>query len=129
MFRLRSKITVLDVRLLVLNRLCFLFVLANRSWLLLLLLLLSTLCCLTPSRSPPISPPPTSSFAHFSIVPERPSPPKWDDSVVHPFFAPPVHTRDALISYEPRLRSLGAGPEVSARCFLQSPTKTTDGAP
>lgn len=47
-----------------------------------------------------------NSFAHFSIVPERPSPPRWDDALVESSYAPPAHTRNAYISYEPRHRSL-----------------------
>ncbi|CAN0304284.1 unnamed protein product [Pylaiella littoralis] len=45
-------------------------------------------------------------FAHFSIVPGRPSPPHWDDPFVESTYAPPSHTRNAYISYEPRHRSL-----------------------
>eukprot|EP00752_Nemacystus_decipiens_P007946 g7099.t1 len=48
-------------------------------------------------------------FAHFSIVPERPSPPRWDDALVDATYAPPAHTRNAYISYEPRHRSRGDG--------------------
>eukprot|EP00903_Cladosiphon_okamuranus_P015966 g14748.t1 len=43
-------------------------------------------------------------FAHFSIVPERPSPPRWDDSLVESSYTPPAPTRNAYISYEPRIR-------------------------
>lgn len=49
-----------------------------------------------------------NSFAHFSIVPDRPSPPRWDDSLVESSYAPPSHTRNAYISYEPRHRLLSS---------------------
>lgn len=69
---------------------------------------------LSPSLSFSLSSSPLAScpsFAHFSIVPERPHPPQWDDSFVRPSYAPQSHTRNAFISYEPRSRTAVA-PEV-----------------
>jgi len=66
------------------------------------------------------------SFAHFSIVPSRPRPPRWDDALVEASYAPPSHTRNAYISYEPRHRSLSnevSGPktEPSIDCGCLEP--------
>ncbi|CAM9787400.1 unnamed protein product [Ectocarpus fasciculatus] len=64
-------------------------------------------------------------FAHFSIVPERPSPPHWDDAFVDSSYAPPTHTRNAYISYEPRHRSLSSE-ERRKVVFRYKPTEASN---
>ncbi|CBJ28267.1 MIP family channel protein [Ectocarpus siliculosus] len=63
-------------------------------------------------------------FAHFSIVPERPSPPRWDDAFVDSSYAPPTHTRNAYISYEPRHRTL-SNEERRKVVFRYRPTEAS----
>ncbi|CAM9318732.1 unnamed protein product [Ectocarpus sp. 12 AP-2014] len=63
-------------------------------------------------------------FAHFSIVPERPSPPRWDDAFVDSSYAPPTHTRNAYISYEPRHRTL-SNEERRKFVFRYKPTEAS----